>query len=126
MFLWIIQMIIISIIIIFIIHNLVFFFKSTLTVPKIKDLVNSPQQKYETMFNIISNEKYKNNKNNKNNENIIIEEECENINDSTTNISSIIPTNDYIQTLIPNNLNNSIKSTMKSELKMFLKNKLRS
>jgi len=32
---------------------LIEFFKSTLTVPKIKDLVNSPSQKYQNMFNVM-------------------------------------------------------------------------
>ena len=54
MFLWIIQMTIISIILIFLVHHLINFFKSTLTVPKIKDLVNNPNQKYENMYNIIN------------------------------------------------------------------------
>jgi hypothetical protein len=50
---WIIQITIISIILIFLVHYLINFFKSTLTVPKIKDLVNVPTQKYENMYNII-------------------------------------------------------------------------
>jgi len=49
---WVIKITIISIILIFLIHHLINFFKSTLTVPKIKDLVNTPQ-KYETMYNVI-------------------------------------------------------------------------
>ena len=52
---WIIQITIISIILIFLVHHLINFFKSTLTVPKIKDLVNTSTQKYENMFNIIKN-----------------------------------------------------------------------
>ena len=44
---------VISIILIFLVHHLINFFKSTLTVPKIKDLVNTPTQKYENMYNII-------------------------------------------------------------------------
>jgi hypothetical protein len=51
---WVIQTTILSIIFIFVVHYLINFFKSTLTVPKIKDLVNSPTQKYENMYNIIS------------------------------------------------------------------------
>ena len=35
-------------------HNLIGFFKSTLTVPKIKDLVNAPAQKYENIFNALA------------------------------------------------------------------------
>ena len=52
---WIIQITVISIILVFLVHHLINFFKATLTVPKIKDLVNSPTQKYENMLNIITN-----------------------------------------------------------------------
>jgi hypothetical protein len=31
------------------------FFKTTLTVPKIKDLVNSPNQKYQNIYDTIAN-----------------------------------------------------------------------
>ena len=55
MLFWTLQITIISIILIFLVHNLIGFFKSTLTVPKVKDLVNAPAQKYETMLNILSN-----------------------------------------------------------------------
>ena len=51
---WVIQTTILSIIFIFVVHYLINFFKSTLTVPKIKDLVNSPTQKYENMYSIIN------------------------------------------------------------------------
>jgi hypothetical protein len=51
---WIIQITIISTVLIFLVHHLINFFKSTLTVPKIKDLVNTPTQKYESMYNIIN------------------------------------------------------------------------
>ena len=54
---WILQITIISIIFIFLVHHLINFFKSTLTVPKIKDLVNSPTKKYEQIYNTISNNK---------------------------------------------------------------------
>lgn len=50
---WIIQISLISIIFIFLVHHLLMFFKSTLTVPKIKDLVNSPNQKYQNIYNTI-------------------------------------------------------------------------
>ncbi len=52
---WAIQITIISIILIFLVHHLINFFKSTLTVPKVKDLVNAPTQKYENMYRIINN-----------------------------------------------------------------------
>jgi hypothetical protein len=53
MLFWIIQTTVLSIIFIFLVHYLIEFFKSTLTVPKIKDLVNSPSQKYQNMFNVM-------------------------------------------------------------------------
>lgn len=55
MLFWIFQTSILSIILIFLVHYLINFFKSTLTVPKIKDLVNSPTKKYENIYNIIGN-----------------------------------------------------------------------
>jgi vacuolar-type H+-ATPase catalytic subunit A/Vma1 len=54
MFLWTIQSIIISIVLIFLVHHLIYFFKSTLTVPKIKDLVNDPKHKYHAIYQTIS------------------------------------------------------------------------
>jgi hypothetical protein len=47
---WVAQVVIVSFIIIFLLHNLYFFFKETLTVPKMKDLVKRPQQKYDALF----------------------------------------------------------------------------
>jgi len=94
MLIWIIQVIIFSIILIFLVHHLILFFKSTLTVPKIKDLVNTSTQKYESMFNVISNK---------------------------DNTSSSYEQTDYsIIDLLPKSEDNS----MKSELKNFLKKQL--
>lgn len=42
-----------SVIFIFITHYLINFFKDNLTVPKVKDLVNAPSRRYETMYDII-------------------------------------------------------------------------
>jgi len=96
---WIIQITVISIVLIFLVHYLFNFFKSTLTVPKIKDLVNTPTQKYENMFNIISK------------------------NNSNTNLIDNLNTNyEYtIKDLLPKQEND-----MKSELKKFLKKQLNS
>jgi hypothetical protein len=47
---WIAQVVAVSFVIIFILHNLYFFFKETLTVPKMKDMVRRPQQRYDTLF----------------------------------------------------------------------------
>ena len=51
---WTIKITIISIILIFLVHHLISFFTSTLTVPKIKDIMSSSSQKYELIYNIIS------------------------------------------------------------------------
>jgi hypothetical protein len=47
---WIAQVVIVSFVIIFLLHNLYYFFKETLTIPKMKDMVKRPQQKYDALF----------------------------------------------------------------------------
>ena len=51
---WSIQTLILSIVLILLVHHLILFFKDTLTIPKIKDLVNTTDDKYENMYKIIS------------------------------------------------------------------------
>ena len=94
---WTIQITIISIILIFLIHHLINFFTSALTVPKIKDLVNVPHKKYENIFNVINN----NNANNQNNNN----------NNYELDIEKLLPKND---------------TSMKNELKNFIKKQFNS
>jgi len=110
---WIIQISIISIIFIFLVHHLFGFFKSTLTVPKIKDLVNSPSQKYQNIFDTISLGNMNTNTN---------------LNLNNENDSSINNPNSYtaIDLLPPSPSQNDVvtKDTMKDELKSFLKKQL--
>jgi hypothetical protein len=47
---WIIQMSVISLILIVLVHYLFTFFKTNLTIPKVKDLVNKPQKQYAALF----------------------------------------------------------------------------
>ena len=102
---WILQITIISIVLIFLVHYLFNFFKSTLTVPKIKDLVNTPAQKYENMFSVIS----------KSNSDTIL---SANISANTVNNT----TNEYTLTdLLPKQ---ETKTDMKNELKNFLKKQM--
>ena len=98
---WIIQITIISIILIFLVHHLINFFKSTLTVPKTKDLVNAPIQKYEKMYNIIQTQH--------------AQSEIEPSSDTSQNDYTLID-------LLPKKEEN----TMKNELKNFLKKQLHS
>lgn len=99
---WIIQMSIISIVFIFLIHHLLSFFKSTLTVPKVKDLVNSPTQKYQHIFDTLS--------------------KSSSSSSSYTNIEDLLPT----QSEELNSASASASSSMKNELKSFLKKQLNS
>ena len=92
---WVLQITIISIVLIFLVHHLINFFKSTLTVPKIKDLVNSPTQKYENMYNIINNNQKSSSNSNLENEYSLID---------------LLPKKE--------------ETNMKSELKNFLKSQL--
>jgi hypothetical protein len=95
MLLWIVQITIISIVLIFLVHHLINFFKSTLTVPKIKDLVNTSPQKYENMYNIIKKK---------------------------SNSSTAAPNDEYsLIDLIPKKEEHP---SMKNELKTFLKKQL--
>jgi hypothetical protein len=104
---WIIQITVISLILIFLVHHLINFFKSTLTVPKIKDLVNSPNQKYENIFDII-----KNNANNTHNS-INYDNNSTNLNNSTNySLIDLLPKPD------------EQPPSMKNELKNFLKKQL--
>ncbi len=112
MILWTVQMTLISIILIFLVHNLIVFFKNTLTIPKIKDLVNAPIQKYEDMYEIIHSSKKEEQMN------------IENVNGTPIySLDNLLPkTDDIINTI---NTQNSTKS-MKDELKSFLKKQMNS
>lgn len=102
---WIIQITIVSIILIFLVHHLFNFFKITLTIPKIKDLVNSPNQKYEKIYNII--------KNNSNSIPSLLPDSLQN---------SLQKSSDYtLFDLLPKEEQNT---NMKSELKNFLKKQM--
>ena len=101
---WIIQITIVSIILIFLVHYLINFFKSTLTVPKIKDLVNTPNQKYQSMYDIIKNT---------DNANPSVVSELYNDNQTL---------NEY--TLIDLLPKKEEKPSMKNELKQFLKKQM--
>ena len=103
---WILQISIISIIFIFLVHHLLCFFKTTLTVPKMKDLVNSPIKKYQDIFDTISNTNSNTNLN------------------SNTNFNKYLPSDgDYTDiNMLPTE--NTAGTDMKDELKTFLKKQL--
>jgi hypothetical protein len=104
MLFWIIKTTILCIIFIFLVHYLINFFKSTLTVPKIKDLVNTPNKKYENMYNILKNRETNN-------------EIKENNNEDYTLIDLLPNSNETEE-------KEKEKPNMKNELKNFLKKQL--
>lgn len=130
MFFEIIKAIIISLILIFLIHYLFLFFKDNLTIPKTKDLVAKPLEKYKTMDTVINNnlDNYNINKSNINNSNII---ETTSINNSSnsgttsiTNLNNNSLNNDSLNNnLLNNNFDNNLYKNnnldMKNELKSF-------
>ena len=82
----------ISLLLIFLLHYLYSFFKTMLTSPKLKDLVNKPQEKYNTIYNSL-----------KSTGDVGIENVCE---DNKNNLGGIHGSN---------------SSSMKDELKKYLK-----
>jgi hypothetical protein len=92
---WIFKVSIVSFLFIFLLHYLYSFFKTTLTSPKIKDLVNKPMRKYDSIYDSLQN-----------NQGYI--EETEGINIS----NSLQSNNLYTQ--------NPVKQNMKDELKKYL------
>lgn len=92
---WTIQITLISILIVFLVHHIIHFLKETLTIPKIKDLVNVPHERYQKMYETMnSNNKDKD----KNNQTLI---NNQTINNQNTNLLA--------------------KEDMKNELKQFMK-----
>ena len=59
MLVWVAQSTIISLVLIILIHYLYSYFKNTLTVPKVKDLVNNPHQQYKEIINTMESQKKK-------------------------------------------------------------------
>lgn len=111
MLFWTVKTILISFILIFLVHHLITYFKQILTVPKTKDLVNSPIQKYNDMFKIIggTTESLNSNANSTNSK--------PNLN---PNIQDYLPKPGFT----PEEIKNDVNQEMKNELKSFLKKQM--
>jgi hypothetical protein len=124
MLLWSIQISVISIILIFLVHHLIVFFKNTLTIPKIKDLVNGPIQKYENMYEII----HSSSKTSKNMNTPIDTLGGETNGTPIHTLDELIPKNTLHERPLNNTPNipipNSELKSMKDELKTFLKKQM--
>lgn len=116
---WIIQFTILSIILIFLVHNLINFFKSTLTVPKTKDLVNSTAQKYENIYQIISNSKNSTNIEQMNVEETNNENFEYTINDLSVNQESSISSTNSMKDQLKNFLKKQIQTTPIESLNIY-------
>ena len=114
MFTWIIQISIISIIFIYLVNHLIIFFKSTLTIPKIKDLINTSNQKYQNIYDTISH--------NSSGQSYTSIDLLPKTNDK--NDINDINVNDINEKSINVNGNGIKKNAMKDELKSFLKKQL--
>jgi hypothetical protein len=100
---WIIQVTALSLCLIAVMHYLYVFFKTTLTVPKVKDLVNRPQKQYDALFKGVTSQN-----------------RFDQTGSETTSISMLQPLQTQMSTTA--SLTASNTSSMKDELKQFLKN----
>ena len=105
MLFWSIQISITSIFLIILVHYLINYFKSMLTVPKIKDLVNTSNKNYEKIYETLKNESKNESKKNQ------LQKNDSQKNDSQKND---LQKNDYQKN---DNMNNDF---MKNELKKFI------
>ena len=96
---WIIKVAVVSFLFIFLLHYLYSFFKTTLTSPKIKDLVNKPMRKYDSIYDSLQNS-----------QSYSYMDELEGVN---ANMSKILNSN-------PLTAQNPVKQNMKDELKRYL------
>lgn len=92
---WIIKVAVVSFLFIFLLHYLYSFFKTTLTSPKIKDLVNKPMRKYDSIYDSLEN-----------NQSYIEESESAHIRNALLSNST--------------STQNPVKQNMKDELKKYL------
>jgi hypothetical protein len=103
MWYWIIKVSILSLVFIFLLHYLYSFFISTLTVPKVKDLVTLPQKKYNEMFDLLQQQQQQQQQ---------IQMPLQRINKNNMNENNVINNN---------NNNNLSTQSMKEDLIHFLK-----
>ena len=90
MIFFILKISILSFILIFVIHNILLYLQKTLTTPKLKDLVNNPNQQYKVIYETINN-----------------------------NVNSI-SNNNNVNSISNNNSNNNTDNNIKSELDNYL------
>lgn len=61
MYLLILKSLVLSILFIFVVHNIIYFFRENLTIPKTKDLVTITEKKYDEIYNLMKRSSVYNN-----------------------------------------------------------------
>jgi len=102
---WTLKWTIMSLVLIILIHYLYIFFIETLTVPKVKDLVNKPTQRYNEILTDITNNSNAN-LNNSNATNNNINPNIDEMHDELRDFLSNIKTNNSNNNLEPMSSNN--------------------
>lgn len=121
MWYWIIKVSILSFILIFLLHYLYSFFISTLTVPKVKDLVTLPQQKYDEMFHSLQQQQQQqqllnsNINNNSNNANANNSSSTQSMKDDLINFLKDIGSSSTSNNTFSNTLSNTLSNTNVNE-----------
>ena len=116
--LWLIQNIIFSISLIVVIHYLYVYFETTLTAPKVKDLIHCPKQKYKSLFDTI-NKNLDNNQGSQKVRNLGGDEATANANENDADVIDLLPKNKHNND--PYNNTNKDNNDMKTDLKAFLR-----
>lgn len=115
---WILQVTIMSFLLIFLVHHLINFLKDTLTIPKVKDLVNVPTKKYDEIYDILNNKTRTLNSDEINGFNDFKDLDFDSVMNTSTSINSI----DFGKSnMFDNYLPSSNVNDMKKDLKNFLK-----
>lgn len=122
--LWFIQNIIFSISLIVVIHYLYVYFETTLTAPKVKDLIHCPKQKYKSLFDTINKNLDNKSQDSQKVRNLggdeAIAERFTNVNvNDAADVVDLLPKNKHNND--PYNNANKDNNDMKTDLKAFLR-----
>jgi hypothetical protein len=122
--LWFIQNIIFSISLIVVIHYLYVYFETTLTAPKVKDLIHCPKQKYKSLFDTINKNLDNKSQDSQKVRNLggdnAIPERFTNVNvNDAADVVDLLPKNKHNND--PYNNANKDNNDMKTDLKAFLR-----
>ena len=108
MIIWVMKWVVISLILIILLHYLYIFFKDTLTTPKIKDLVNKPNEKYKDIFKNCNSKNMENKEGNMENKEGNMENKKGNMENKKGNMENEL--NDFFNEINDDNKNDDNKN----------------